>query len=283
MTPADKLAAAEARKLFEREVGDGKGGFDLTRAALLIAAEEEPGRCDVGRCLSELERFGREACSRVEANPGAPLAALNRYVFGELGFAGNQADYYDPRNSMLHQVVSRRTGIPITLSLVYVEIARGAGLSAEGVGLPGHFIVRARAEGESATLVDPFHGQAIDEGDCQQRLDLIYGGKVPLIPEHLRAATPRDILVRILSNLKAIYVQGQLFRRALSAVERILLLAPHSAEELRDRGMLRAQLGRLDAAAADLRRYLERAADAQDAQQVREYLQKLQVRHSMLN
>ena len=175
--------------------------------------------------------------------------------FDEQGFAGNQSEYYDPRNSLLNHVLDRRTGIPITLSVVYIEVGRRAGLRVEGVGLPGHFIVRV-GDDDGAALVDPFHGTTIDEDDCQQRLDIVYGGQVPLTDEHLRATSTHEILVRLLRNLKAIYTQSQLYARALAVVERILLLAPHALDERRDRGLLLAQLGRFSPAIADLQTYL---------------------------
>jgi regulator of sirC expression with transglutaminase-like and TPR domain len=255
----------------------------VARAALLIAAEEEPGRCDVGRCLARLDEMGAEARARMQSRGGSEVEALNQYLFDELGFAGDQANYYAPRNSLLNYVLERRLGIPITLSVVYMEVGRRAGLGVEGVGMPGHFIVRATEEDGRALLVDPFYGKVVDEDDCQQRLDTIYGGQIPLGEEHLRAVGPRDILVRVLGNLKGIYVQSQLYQRALAAVERILLLAPLDPDEHRDRGMLLAQLDRLAPAIEEVQSYLTAAPDAPDAESVREQLKKMQIRLAMLN
>ncbi|HEU4596584.1 MAG TPA: tetratricopeptide repeat protein [Pyrinomonadaceae bacterium] len=284
MTPADKLAAGEARRQFALEVSQDAGAIDVARAALLIAAEEEPGRCDVARCLARLDEMGAEARARVERRGGSAIEALNKYLFEELGFAGDQANYYAPRNSLLNYVLERRQGIPITLSVVYMEVGRRAGLEVEGIGMPGHFIVRAADELEGrAVLVDPFYGKVVDEDECQQRLDTIYGGQVPLGEEHLRAVGPRDILIRVLGNLKGIYVQSQLYRRALAAVERILLLAPLDPDEHRDRGMLLAQLDRLTPAIEEVQSYLSSSADAPDADSVREQLKKMQIRLAMLN
>lgn len=281
MTPADKLAAADVRRRFVAEVSGA--AVNLSRAALLVAAEEEPGRCDVAGCLRLLEELGAEARGRVAARTAAPVEALNQYLFGELGFRGNEADYYDPRNSLLHRVLERRTGIPITLSILYMEVGRRAGLEVEGVGLPGHFVVRAGLPGGATTLVDPFNARSTDADECQQRLDVIYGGQVTLGEEHLRAAGVSDILARVLGNLKAVYVQAKLFRRALAAVERILLLAPHDLSERRDRGMLLAQLDRLGEAVADTQSYLSLRPDAPDAEAVREQLKKMRARLALLN
>lgn len=283
MTPADQLVAREARRRFALEMLRRDEVIDLAKAALLIAAEEDV-RCDVPRALAALDEMGEEARARLAADRRSPVAALNRYLFDELGFVGNQSDYYDPRNSLLNQVIERRKGIPITLSVIYIEVGRRAGLKVEGVGMPGHFIVRAAADTPDAAFVDPFHRQIVDEEDCQQRLDLIYGGHVPLAKEHLRPVGAREILVRLLGNLKAIYVQSQLHRRALSIVERLLLVAPQAVAERRDRATLLAQLERLSEAIVDIQSYLSfAAASAPDVEDVREQLKKMQIRQAMLN
>ena len=283
MTPADKIAASEARERFAAEVSKPDRWVGLARAALLVGAEEEPRHCNVNRCLARLDEMGEEARALASSLGGSRVEALNRYIFVEQGFTGNQLNYYDPRNSMLHRVMERRTGIPITLSIVYVEVGRRAGLKVEGVGLPGHFIVRVSEEGGEDVLVDPFYGTVIDEDECQKRLDVIYDGRITLGEEHLSAVSVRTTLVRVLGNLKAVYVQGQLFRRALAAVERILLLTPHDLDERRDRGMLLAQLNRLPEAIAETESYLNLVPDAADAEAVREQLTKMQNRQALLN
>jgi regulator of sirC expression with transglutaminase-like and TPR domain len=283
MTPADKLAAAEARAIFASEAAKPDAEMSLARASLLVGAEEEPRACDVGRCLARLDEMGEEARARILCGVESQVEALNRYLFDEQRFEGNESDYYDPRNSMLHRVLERRTGIPITLSIIYIEVGLRAGLSVEGVGLPGHFIVRASEGGGWSVLVDPFNRKVTDEEECQKRLDLIYDGRVELGEEHLRAVGTRSILARTLGNLKAVYAQAQLFRRALSAVERILLLNPHDLEERRDRGILLARLGRLPEAIAETQTYLNLAPDAPDAESVREQLKRMKIRHAMMN
>jgi regulator of sirC expression with transglutaminase-like and TPR domain len=254
MTPADKLAAAEVRRRFASEVSRPGGKVDLARAALLIGAEEEPRRAEVERCLARLDEMGEEARARAVRRGGSRVEALNKYLFEELGFVGNESDYYDPRNSMLHQVLGRRKGIPITLSVVYIEVGRRAGLRVEGVGLPGHFVVRAFEDEEGeGVLVDPFNRRPTDAEECQSRIDLIYDGRVELGEGHMRAVGARSILARMLGNLKAVYVRAGLYRGALSAVERILLLTPSDLDERRDRGMLLAQLGHLQSASSSRR------------------------------
>jgi regulator of sirC expression with transglutaminase-like and TPR domain len=284
MTPADKLAAAEVRRRFAAEVSRPDALVDLARAALLVGAEEEPQSANVDRCLARLDEMGEEARARAVRTGGPRVEALNRYLFEELGFVGNESDYYDPRNSMLHQVLGRRTGIPITLSVVYIEVGRRAGLRVEGVGLPGHFVVRAfEGEDEEGVLVDPFNRRTTDLEECQGRIDLIYDGKVELSEEHLRAVDARGILARMLGNLKAVYVRAGLYRRALAAVERLILLMPSALDERRDRGMLLAQLGHLHEAIADTQTYLNLEPEAPDADDVREQLKRMQTRQAMLN
>jgi regulator of sirC expression with transglutaminase-like and TPR domain len=189
MTPSGKLKATEARRQFERLLTLPDASIDLAHAALLVAAEEQPA-LDVEHYRARLFELGLAARAFVAARSWEPVDALNEFVFRELGFVGNQASYYDPRNSLLPYVIDERRGIPITLSVVYMELGRRAGLEVEGIGLPGHFIVRVRAEsarGEETRLVDPFNRRAISVDDCQELLDSLYGGQVALTEAHLRA------------------------------------------------------------------------------------------------
>lgn len=285
MTPDGKLLAAEARRRFAELVERPAGAIDLAHAALLVAAEERPGT-DVDGYRARLLELGLRARARVAASPHDPVGALNGFVFDESNFRGNQENYYDPRNSLLSCVVDDRRGIPITLSVVYMELGRRAGLEVEGVGLPGHFVVRVRASvggAEVTALVDPFNQRVVGEDDCQQLLDTLYGGQVALAEEHLRASGPREILARLLRNLKAVYAQGRRYRRALAVVERILLVEPEAHAERRDRGALLGQLGRYNEAVAEMSAYLEEAGDAPDAALVRDQLKKLRLQAAALN
>ncbi|HEX8181522.1 MAG TPA: tetratricopeptide repeat protein [Pyrinomonadaceae bacterium] len=286
MTPATKALAQDARQRFAALVAQPEGALDLTHAALLVAAEEAPG-LDVEHYRARLLELGMQARVRVHERLDAPVAALNHFIFNELGFVGNQVHYYDPRNSLLSYVLDARQGIPITLSLLYIELGRRAGLEVEGVALPGHFIVRARATMTTAdaafVLVDPFNGRTMNEDDCQQHLDALYGGQVPLGAEHLAAARPRAILARLLRNLKAIYAQAHNYRRALAAAERILLVAPQEHEEHRDRGVLLAKLGRYPEAIRAIEIYLRRVPNATDAERVQTELKKMKLQQAMLN
>jgi regulator of sirC expression with transglutaminase-like and TPR domain len=283
MTPAGKQRAREIRHRFAAMVaGDAVESCELAHAALLIAAEE--CGCDVARYLSLLDEYGELARVRTHLTGGLCIEAFNEFMFEELGFAGNQIDYYDPHNSFLNHVLDKRTGIPITLSIVYMELGRRAGLEVEGIGLPGHFIVRVKKSfDEQPVYVDSFHGRTLDWDDCQDLLDTVYAGQVALTEEHLVPATKREILVRLLANLKAVYARANLHANALAAVERILLLTPSAPAEHRDRGVLLAQLERLDEAIREARIYLRSKPSPSDAEQVREHMYMLQKRRAMLN
>lgn len=233
--------------------------IDLPRGALLISALLQPG-LDPELHLRRLESLSIAAVASVARDAPLPerIRALNRFLFVEEGFSGNLDDYYDPRNSFLDQVLERRVGIPITLSLLYVEVARQVGIPAFGVGFPGHYLVRV-GEGAATLVLDPFaSGASLGEDDLNQRLAEVYGEGALTIranPALLRAATRRETLVRMLANLKGIYARDGDLQRALTTVDAILTLTPDSADDLRDRGLIYRELGYAPAALADLRRY----------------------------
>jgi regulator of sirC expression with transglutaminase-like and TPR domain len=256
----------------------------LAEGALWIAAEAHAG-LDVQHWLGRLDALGHRAAERVTSDMDVDRAAtaIARFLFEEEGFRGNTEDYYDPRNSFLDDVIERRLGIPITLSVVYVAVAARAGLEAAGVGLPGHFIVRAVRRGRDR-LLDPFHGgKFLDRVGCEALLARVRPGGVPLHPRWLAPVTTRQILVRMLSNLKATYSALGDWARALAAADRIVLLLPDALEEVRDRGTLHARLGQGHAAARDWEAYLRGAPEAPDAGQVKGRLLALRQALSALN
>src|SRR5215813_6120584 len=283
MTPKAKLRALDIRRRFEALVSRPGEIINLAQAALLIAAEEET-HVDVAHYLALLDELGRTGASRVASNPGAGVEAFNDFLFEEKRFRGNQTQYYDPHNSFLHDVLDRRVGIPITLSIVYMEVGARAGLETQGIGMPGHFIVRACEAGSlEASLIDPFNGRVIDREDCQARLDELFDGNVMLSDEHLRSSGSRDILVRLLTNLKAIYTRASLYQKALATVERILILRPEAVVEHRDRGALLAQIGRLPEAVWATQLYLQLAPRSDDADEVKQQLHVMQRRLASRN
>ena len=255
-----------SRRQFSALVALPDPDIDLAHAALLIACEEYP-ELEVDLYRARLDEMGQALSERLEAAaPVERVQALNRYLFDEERFRGNTEDYYDPRNSFLNQVLDRRTGIPISLSTLYIELARRAGLAADGVGLPGHFIVRV-ASPEGDLLVDPYYGGTLlSHEDCQKRLDRVYGGKVRMELAMLASCSRRQILARMLRNLKAIYVKAEDHLRALGVVDLLLRVQPESLEDLRDRGLLHADLDCYAGAVRDLEAYVERAPGAPEAQ-----------------
>ena len=239
---------------------------DLATVALLIARLEYP-KLDASEYLDQLDRMGETAHARVARcsdliDPVRPIQALNAYLFDEQGFSGNEQQYDDPRNSFLNQVLARRTGIPITLALVYMEVARRAGLSLEGVNFPGHFLLRfqsrtASGERGSDLIVDPFHGGAIlSDDDCRVLLRKHAGETAEFDRRVLVGATKTQILIRMLVNLKRIYVNMRSFPQGRAVTELLLALNPSAMTELRDRGLLAYHLNDFSAALRDLESYL---------------------------
>ena len=257
--------------------------INLAEAALLIAAEEY-SRLDIDLYLERLDSFADLARVRLADPSDATdtIEILNNTLFKGLGFHGNQESYYDPRNSYLNEVIDRRTGIPITLTLVYMEVAKRIGFAVKGVGLPFHFIAKhERTEGD--LFIDPFNdGRLLDSADCDALVTQMSGGKLELRPEHLQAVTNKQMLARMLSNLLGIYASGD-HRRALAALDRILLLTPDSTPHIRDRGLLLAATGERTAAIAELERYLELAADAPNAESVREQIRMIKQNQARMN
>jgi regulator of sirC expression with transglutaminase-like and TPR domain len=264
------------RSRFRAEVAKDDSEVDLARAALLIAAEEYPQLVPEAylRRLDELAERVRDRQGD-ETAPVIMLQDLSRVLFEEEGYRGNSEKYYDPRNSFLNDVLDRRLGIPITLSVVYLEVGWRLGLPLHGVNFPGHFLVRY--DGEALKLlVDPFQaGMVRFEDEAQSLLDHVYGGSVLMQPEYLRRADRKDILVRMLENLKGNYLNARDDERALSAIERILIIQPGAPDQLRDAGIVLTRLGRIDDATTALRQYLEIAPDAADRERIRLLLEQL--------
>jgi regulator of sirC expression with transglutaminase-like and TPR domain len=264
-----RAQATDARSRLAALLARGEP-IDLIEASLLVAAEEYP-RMHLPTEVKRLATMGEEAARRValRTNPFARLDALRTYLFEDLGFQGNGEQFDDPRNSYLNEVLSRRVGVPLTLSIVYLDIAKRAGFEARGVALPGHFIVRVDEQGRTL-LVDPYHaGNVVTEEDCRE-LVIRTTGRASLFKRDLIDGTSsRVMLVRLLLGLKRIYLAREDYARALSMVERILIACPDDPKEIRDRGFLLAPLGRTRAAVADLEAYLALEPRAADADSVR--------------
>lgn len=231
--------------------------LDLAAAALYIAQEEYPA-LDVAAYLNALDTMALEVEERLPATP-YPLKVLqtiNRYLYDDLGFSGNTQYYYDPRNSFLNEVIDRRLGIPITLSLVYMEIARRIEFPMVGINFPGHFLIRPDLQ-DMSIYVDPFYqGELLFEQDCCDRITQVFGYPMELKPEFFQVVSPQQLLVRMLTNLKQIYLNNNQLKKCLNISEQILLVDPKCYGELRDRGILYYHVGRWSEARQDLQDYL---------------------------
>jgi len=284
MMPApDRFAELMARD--EAEI-------DLARACLLISQDAYPG-LDIDGYLGEIERLAARLKGRLPQARGAEerVVALNQFLFDELGYRGNADNYYDPRNSYLNEVLDRRTGIPLTLSVLYLEVGRRVGLSLEGVSFPGHFLVRLPLR--SAMLVlDPFSGgEPQSEADLRARLRRVIPagatGPVPLeelpLDQFLEPAGKRQILARLLRNLKGIYREADKPERLLEVLNRMLVVAPEAHAELRERGLVYQRLECYRAALKDLSDYCALEPDAPDSDDVRAKLLELSALCARLN
>lgn len=250
--------------------------MDLARASLLIAKEEYP-QLSVELYLARLDQVAEEVKDRL-ADETAQLIVLKevlRTLYERRRFKGNSEAYYDPRNSFLNDVLDRGVGIPLTLGIIILEIGWRLGLPVEGVKFPQHFLVRYRGD-EISLLIDPFDcGKIRFEDQAQELLDQSYGGTVALQPAFLRVASKRDMLVRMLANLKGVYVRLDDHPRALAAVERLLMMTPTAPLESRSRGVLLAKMGRHEEAARQFEAYLRVASSAADVDRVGEMVKDL--------
>jgi regulator of sirC expression with transglutaminase-like and TPR domain len=252
---------------------DPAADVDLAELALHLARDEYPA-VDVEAYLAELAAMAREARRYLRGPLPARVHGLCRYLFHDLGFRGNQKDYYDPRNSYFNQVLDRRTGIPITLSAVAIAVGNRAGLRVEGIGLPGHFIARA-ADGDAEVLFDPFHGgRVLTVTDCENLVRQATGREWEVTEERLRPAPVGLIAQRMLHNLKGVYLKQSDFGRAARVLERLRQLAPADIELQRDLGVCLIQTGQPGKAIDLLAAYVEAAPQAMDVESVREALQK---------
>ncbi|MEM9137311.1 MAG: transglutaminase-like domain-containing protein [Cyanobacteria bacterium P01_F01_bin.42] len=248
----------------------------LAEAAFWIAQEEYPSLVPT-EALAELDRMAQELRSRLpeEPYPLKIIQAIKRYLFQDLGFVGNEAEYYDPRNSYLNKVLDRRRGIPITLSLIYLELAHQVGFPMEGINFPGHFLIRPVSD-ECEFFVDPFNqGEILFLQDCREKLSQVVGQDVEMSARFLQPITSQSFLVRMLNNLKHIYLSHQDVERSLAACERILLVDPTQIDELRDRGLLYFQMGRWHEARQDICDYLRESGHAEDRDMLNKLLRQI--------
>jgi regulator of sirC expression with transglutaminase-like and TPR domain len=261
---------------FRQAVDRPEKKIELSRAALTIALTDYPD-LDIADYLARIDRLAMEVTGRLypEADIYRSIAALNYVLFRQYGFHGNRDDYFNPKNSFLNEVIERKTGIPITLSVLYMEVAQRVGLTLDGVGFPGHFLVKCVGGGEEI-VIDAFNsGEILSREDMDKMLFDLYGGKVVFHSDFLASSTKKDILKRMLANLKAIYIKENDLVRSLAALDRLVILDPISAVDIRDRGMVYLRLEYYAQAREDFEAYLRLRPDAEDAMLVREQLVRL--------
>ena len=277
----------ETLQRFRDAVAPERVKIDLAEAALLCAQDTYPD-LDIRSELDSLESLAAKLRNRLPADFSVThrLVALNNYLFRELGFSGNMDEYYDPRNSFLNDVLARKTGIPITLSILYLEVGQRLGLKLKGVSFPGHFLVKVRVSGGELVL-DPYAGgRSLSEEELRERLaqftDKDTAKELPL-EDFLETASPRQILARLLRNLKAIYLEAKDFDKALGVMNRLVILLPDVPEERRDRGLVFARLECPRAAQEDLSHYATERPQADDTEQIAAQLAAAAIAAARLN
>lgn len=279
-----QLHASEELRL---AVSKPEADINLAEAALVFAKSEYPD-LDVQRYLKQLDGMASVVDKRLPADSSfaTSILQLNHFLFDEQGFSGNTEEYYDPRNSFLNQVLERRTGIPVTLSLVYMEVGRRLGLPLVGVMFPGHFLVKMKV-GEGNVVLDPFlRGLSLTEEDLANRLRQMtdVNAKSTLdVSEVLATASKTETLMRLFRNLKSIYLRAEEHTKALNVIQQMLAVQPEDANEIRDRGYVYQRLECFGAARDDFEHYLEQRPDSLDAVDIRKQLVAMREAYSRLH
>jgi regulator of sirC expression with transglutaminase-like and TPR domain len=261
-----------------------EGAVPLAESALLMACEEYP-QLEVSPYLDRLDEIADAIRPKLRSGGSAldTIEAINEVLFGVIGFRGNTENYDDPRNSFFNDVLERRVGIPITLSAVYMEVARRISFPVSGVGMPGHFLVKY-SDGTEEFFLDPFNGgQILSRDDCARRFAEMFGDAQQFSERMLAIASPRQMLFRMLSNLKTIYIKAHAYEKSLAMVDMMLLTDPEAVEQYRDRGIIEVQLRRFHDAVRDFEKYVEGAPNSKDRPQVEEHLKDLRRIRAMMN
>jgi regulator of sirC expression with transglutaminase-like and TPR domain len=270
------INSLKARRIFSELAAIDEDFFPLDRAALAIGLDAYPD-LDIDRYLKRLDILaGRtEVLAGQERSAHNMIQSLNEVLFVQEGLRGNNEDYYDPRNSFLNEVLDRKTGIPISLSVIYMEVARRLDFPVQGVGLPGHFILKC-SSADRELYIDAFdQGKILSMKDCQEFLDRNYEGTITVQPTLLQAMDKKAIISRMLFNLKGIYYQKEAFNKALEVIEKILLLNPGLSSEVRDRGLLYMQTSLFAKALADLEFYMNSTVSPEDGPSIKKHIETL--------
>lgn len=259
----------------------------LFEAALSIGQDDDP-QLDLGACMLEIDKFAAQLRQRLPADiaPIPKLRLLNNFFYQELGFAGNLNDYYNPENSYLHRVLLTRRGIPISLAVIYMELAQQIGLAVKGVSFPGHFLMKLSVK-NGDIILDPFNGNSLSREEIEDRLEPFFingrGPNDPPVASYLAEASATTILARMLRNLKALFAEHPHWQQFLNVQQRLVMLLPDEVSERRDRGLAYANLDCPQAALEDLEAYLAQCPQASDADQLRQQLPELRAASRRLN
>ena len=276
--------STRSRRTFQELVTLPEGAVPLAESALLMACEEYP-QLEIPPYLDRLDEIADCVRPKLpsDASPLDTIEALNDVLFGVVGFRGNTDNYDDPRNSFFNDVLERRVGIPITLSAVYLEVARRISFPMSGVGMPGHFLVKY-ADRTEEFFLDPFNGgQILSREDCARRFAEMFGDEQQFSERMLSISSPRQMLFRMLNNLKTIYIKAHAYERGLAMVDMMLLADPEAMEQYRDRGIIEVQLRRFHDAVRDFEHYVRGAPNSKDRPQVEEHLRDLRRIRAMMN
>jgi regulator of sirC expression with transglutaminase-like and TPR domain len=266
----------KARQSFQEIAALDEDALPLDRASLIMALEEYPD-LDILGYLRRLDTLAAraEVLIGIDRAPINVIESINEVLFVQEGLRGNSDDYFDPRNSYLNAVLDRRLGIPISLSVIYMEVARRINFPINGVGFPGHFLIKHVVR-DRDIVIDAFNlGRILTPNDCQELLDKVYSGSVTMHAGLLQSMEKRSILTRMLYNLKGVYTQKELYLKALSAIDRILMINPQTYSEIRDRGLLYMQTSLFAKALADLESYLTNSIAPEDSSYIRNHIQML--------
>ena len=270
------IETIKARQSFSKIAGLDEDAFPLDRSALIIALEEYP-ELDIQLYLRKLDTFAAQAETLIgiDKSPINCIESINEILFVQEGLRGNHKDYYDPRNSYLNAVLDRRLGIPITLSIIYIEVARRIGFKIDGMGVPGHFLIKHIAQ-DRDIIIDAFEmGRILTLNDCQELIDEIHNGAVTLNASLLQPMEKRAIITRMLYNLKGIYTQKEEHQKALAIIDKILALNPWTPSEMRDRGLLYMETSLFAKALADLESYLKNVVSPEDTPNIQSHIKML--------
>ncbi|HTG72617.1 MAG TPA: transglutaminase-like domain-containing protein [Terriglobia bacterium] len=276
--------STRSRRTFQELVTLPDGAVPLAEAALLLACEEYP-QLEISPYLDRLDEIADFVRPKLYTgmSPLDTIEALNEVLFGIVGFRGNTENYNDPRNSFFNDVLERRMGIPITLSAVYLEVARRISFPIFGVGMPGHFLVKY-GDRTQEFFLDPFNGgQILTREDCERRFSEMFGNEQEFTERMLDVVSPRQMLFRMVNNLKTIYLKAHAYEKSLAMVDMMLLADPEAIEQYRDRGILKVQLRRFNAAVRDFEQYVKGAPHSKDRPQVEEHLKELRRIQAMMN